>query len=235
MQGMVLDFQTNEPVDDATVEIFQTDSTANPPEVRVESDANGMFTATDVMACQPFTYRISTDAALDETKVTIESHDVLANEGPLIDPSHELNSVSSITYALIPNLLGVSPDVSKGIVAGRAFDCNGNNLEGLQVVVHDGSATSTGTVPDGVLAKYFVDEFPSRTQYWTSEDGLWILLDVPPGTWTVDGYVADGAGDYTKVASTRLNVVANSINISSLYTGLSDGVKMPEQCLTSCN
>ena len=82
--------------------------------------------------------------------------------------------------------------------------------------------------------KYFVDEFPARPQAWTSEDGLWILLDVPPGDWTVDGYVSDGAGGYTKVSSTQLNVVAGSINISSLYGGLRDGVKMPEECLSAC-
>ncbi len=234
MQGMVLDFQSDDPVDDATVEIFQTDTTANAPEVVVETDPSGMFTASDVYACQPFTYRVSTDEALDETKVTIEAHDVMTNNGPTVSPSHEMRSVSSVTYQLIPNLLGISPDVSKGIVAGRAYDCGSGYLEGMQVVIHDGDSETTGQVPDGVSAKYFVDEFPARAQAWTSEDGLWILLDVPPGTWTVDGYVSDEAGGYTKVSSTQLNVVAGSINISSLYGGLRDGVKMPEECLSAC-
>ena len=60
-------------------------------------------------------------------------------------------------------------------------------------------------------------------------------MDVPEGNWTVDGYVADGMGGHSLVASTQLRVLPDSINISSIYTGISDGIKMPEQCLTSCN
>ena len=99
------------------------------------------------------------------------------------------------------------------------------------MVVHDGA----GNIPEGVVVKYFVDDFPKRDQPYTSEDGLWIIMDVPEGNWTVDGYVADGMGDFSLVASTQLRVLPDSINISSIYTGLSDGIKMPEQCLTSCN
>ena len=232
MSGSVVDFQEGDPVDEATVELFFGDSItdSSPPDVVYESDPNGLFTGS-VMACSPFTYRVSTDPALELTKVTIESHDVMPNEGPTIAASHELNSVSSVTYALIPNLLGLSPDVTKGIVAGRAYDCDGQNLEGAQVVVHDGA----GNIPEGVVVKYFVDEFPSRSQFSTSADGLWIIMDVPEGNWTVDGYVADGMGGHSLVASTQLRVLPDSINISSIYTGISDGIKMPEQCLTSCN
>ena len=159
MSGSVVDFQEGDPVDEATVELFFGDSItdSSPPDVVYESDPNGLFTGS-VMACSPFTYRVSTDPALELTKVTIESHDVMPNEGPTIAASHELNSVSSVTYALIPNLLGLSPDVTKGIVAGRAYDCDGQNLQGAQVVVHDGA----GNIPEGVVVKYFVDEFPSR-------------------------------------------------------------------------
>ena len=232
MSGSVVDFQEGDPVDEATVELFFGDSItdSSPPDVVYESDPNGLFTGS-VMACSPFTYRVSTDPALELTKVTIESHDVMPNEGPTIAASHELNSVSSVTYALIPNLLGLSPDVTKGIVAGRAYDCDGQNLQGAQVVVHDGA----GNIPEGVVVKYFVDEFPSRSQFSTSADGLWIIMDVPEGNWTVDGYVADGMGGHSLVASTQLRVLPDSINISSIYTGISDGIKMPAQCLTSCN
>ncbi len=30
-------------------------------------------------------------------------------------------------------------------------------------------------------------------------------------------------------------VLADSINISSIYAGIEDGVKMPPECLTACN
>jgi hypothetical protein len=229
MNGLVSDFQLGDPVDDATVEFFHRDVIDGPPDAIMESDPNGVFIA-EIDTCKPFTYRVFTDPLLDLTKVTIESHDVMPNLGP-ISPTHEINSVSSVTYALIPGLLGLNPDLDKGIVAGRAYGCDGESLEGLQVVVRD----SSGVVPEGTVVKYFVDDFPKREQMHTSEDGLWIVMDVPPGTWTVEGYVADGVGGWSLVAKTELNVVADSINISSIYTGISDGVKMPPECLTACN
>jgi hypothetical protein len=128
-------------------------------------------------------------------------------------------------------LLGVSPNVEKGIVAGRAYDCAGENLEGLQVMVEGAG----GNIPEGVVAKYFRDDFPNRNQPYTSDDGLWILMDVPTGDWLVKGYVADGLGGHTLVAQTELKVLADSINISSVYSGISDGVKMPADCLSACN
>ena len=230
MLGQVLDFQADDPVDEATVEFFFADAIFGAAEETVTTDANGVFNV-EMNTCEPFTYRVTTDPVLDATKVTIESHDVLPNLGAINPVGHELNSVSSTTYALIPTLLGVSPDVSKGIVAGGAYDCAGNNIEGLQVVIDDGN----GNIPDGVVAKYFIDEFPNRAQSYTSADGLWILMDVPVGNWVVSGYVADGMGGHSLVAQTVLDVLADSINISSIHTGVSDGVKMPAECLTACN
>ena len=230
MAGQVMDFQDDGPVDEATVEFFFADAIFGAPEETVTTDANGVFNV-EMNTCEPFTYRVTTDPVLDATKVTIESHDVLPNMGAINPVSHELNSVSSTTYALIPTLLGVSPDVTKGIVAGRAYDCEGNNIEGLQVVIDDGN----GNIPLDVVAKYFIDDFPNRAQAHTSADGLWILMDVPVGNWVVSGYVADGMGGHSLVAQTVLEVLADSINISSIYTGLSDGVKMPADCLTACN
>ena len=230
MAGQVMDFQENDPVDEATVEFFFADAIFGAPEETVTTDANGVFNV-EMNTCEPFTYRVTTDPVLDATKVTIESHDILPNKGAINPVSHEVNSVSSVTYALIPTLLGVSPDVTKGIVAGRAYDCAGNNIEGLQVVLHDES----GNIPDGTVAKYFIDDFPNRAQAYTSADGLWIIMDVPVGNWVVSGYVADGLGGHSLVAQTVLDVLADSINISSIYTGISDGVKMPEDCLTACN
>jgi hypothetical protein len=230
MAGEVLDFQEDDPVDEAQVEFFWEDGIFGPADETVTSDANGFFNV-EVDTCSPFTYRISTDPVLDATKVTIESHDVVPNKGAINPVSHELQSVSSTTYALIPTLLGVSPKIDKGIVAGRAYDCAGNNLEGLQVLIESAS----GNIPADVVAKYFIDDFPNRNQPYTSADGLWILMDVPVGDWLVKGYVADGLGGHTLIASTELKVLADSINISSIYAGILDGIKMPEDCLTACN
>jgi len=138
--------------------------------------------------------------------------------------------MSTTTYRLIPSLLGISPDVSKGIVTGSLYDCDGDPVEGGQVVLWN----SAGTIPAEVQVRYFVDDFPNRNQPYTSADGLWILMDVPVGQWTVEAYVANGSGGHTRIASTTLEVYADSINISSVYVGISNGTKMPPSCLEGC-
>ena len=229
MSGNVIDFQTDNPVDEAKLELFLADGIFGAPDHTLTSDPNGLVSV-GMNTCEPFTYRVSSDPLLDETKVTIESHDVMP-WGPVATISHEMNSVSSTTYALIPSLLGVAPDVSKGIVAGSLYDCDGDPVEGGQVVIKD----SAGNIPADVLVRYFVDDFPNRNQPHTSEDGLWILMDVPVGQWTVEAYVADGTGGHTNIAQTSLDVYADSINISSVHVGISDGIKMPPSCLEGCS
>lgn len=238
MSAEVQDFQTDNPVDEAGVEIFLGDGIFGVPDHSLESDINGMI-STAMPTCEPFTYRVSTDPSLDQTKVTIESHDVLPYSNVEV-VTHEMNSVSSATYALIPALIGLSPDVEKGIVAGVAYDCNNDAMPGVQVLVKDssGNIIDGGIIGNGAVngakAGYFVDEYPSREQIETSEDGIWVLVDVPVGVVTVEAYIADGSGGHRHLASTTLEVLADSINISSLYAGIGDGVRMPDSCRESC-
>jgi len=227
--GSVRDFQEDSPVGEATVEFFWDNTLTSAPDEVLTSDGDGNLLV-EADTCSAFSYRVTTDPAVGATKTTIDTHDVLPHMGPVNPISHLLSSVSSTTYTLIPALLGEVPDPSKGMVTGLAYDCEIHRIEGLQVVVDDGF----GNIPDGVMAKYFVDEFPNRAQAHTSDDGLWMLLDVPVGDWVVSGYVADGAGGHILVGKAPISVVADSINISSVYTGIEDGIKMPSQCLSSC-
>jgi len=238
MSAEVKDFQTDNAVDEASVEIFLGDGIFGVPDHALVSDLNGMVSAA-MPTCEAFTTRVSTDPSLDQTKVTIESHDVLPYSSVDV-VNHEMNSVSSATYALIPALIGLSPDVEKGIVAGVAYDCNNDSMAGVQVVVKDASGNvivggiiGNGAV-DGAKAGYFVDEYPSREQLQTSDDGIWVLVDVPVGVVTVEAYISDGAGDHRLLAGTSLEVLADSINISSLYAGVGDGIRMPDSCRESC-
>jgi hypothetical protein len=213
------------------VELFLSDGIFGAPDYTLTADPAGLVSA-GLDTCVPFTSRVSTDPLLDMTKTTVEAHGVMAF-APVPTVTHELNSVSSTTYALIPSLLGVSPDPAKGIVAGSVYGCDDDPIEGAQVIITD----SDGNIPEEVLVRYFVDDFPNRNQPHTSPDGLWVLMDVPVGTWNIEGYVFNNDGSeqpYTRIAATVLEVYADSINISSLFTGISDGVKMPSTCLEGC-
>ena len=130
----------------------------------------------------------------------------------------KLNSSSS--------LLGVTPDSDKGIIAGTAFDCNEEKIEGAQVVVRD----DDGNIPETLIVKYFVDEWPNRYQEWTSADGLWVALQIPEGHYYVEmwGLVS---GELALPGKTELSIFTDSINISNIYSGIETGVKYPDSCL----
>lgn len=221
--GTVEDFQENTPVADATVEMWFSDVIAGSPDFTDVSDAAGLVTGT-VPTCAPLAYKTSTDPALAETKNTFEAHQVYGADASVDDI---LNSVSTTTYQIIPSLLGVSPDGDKGTVAGTAYDSNGDPVEGAQVVVKD----ANGNIPDSLVVKYFVDSFPNRNQLYTSPDGLWVAINLPPGEYTIEMYVSDGADGHLLMGATVLSVYADSINISNVYTGFGDGVKYPASCL----
>lgn len=223
LSGEVKDFESDEEVSDATVEIWHADAVGGAPDSVSTSDASGAVSGLEVPNCTPVTYKVTTDAALGETKPTIEAHAVYQGDGSDAD---DFNSVSTTTYQIIPSLLGVSPQPDKGIIAGTAYDVNEQKIEGAQVVVTDAS----GNIPSSSVVKYFVDDFPNRNQAYTSADGLWVAVNVPPGTWNVEMYIADGAGGHLLMGSTVVEVAADSINISNIYTAYGTGVKLPSGC-----
>lgn len=222
--GSVIDFETDESVADASIEVYYSNTVYGAPDQSYTSDGAGNFSGT-VPSCTPYAYRVSTDPDLGATKVTIEASQI---DG-LTATGSEYNSVSIDTYNVIPALLGISPDVDKGIVAGTAYDCAGEPLEFAQIVVTD----ADGNIPESEVVRYFVDSFPSRLQEWTSEDGLFVVVNIPEGDWTVNMYVADGNGGHLLMAQSPVKVFADSINISSVYTSFGDGVRYPESCLAT--
>ena len=219
-----MDFQEDEPVDDCSVAVWYDNVPTGTPDFEDVTDAAGNI-GLPWPVCQPVAYKTYKDPALEETKDTyqvnvVQSYAETARE-------FEINSVSAATYSLIPSLLGVSPDSEKGIVAGSAYDCNEDPIEGVQVVVTNDS----GTIPEGLVVKYFVDDFPNRNQPHTSDDGLWVAINVPVGEWFVEAWISDGAGGHTLIGKSVAQVVADSINIASIYASYDDGIIYPANCL----
>ena len=128
------------------------------------------------------------------------------------------------TYAVIPSLLGVSPDPEMGIVAGTASDCNGDAFEGAQIVVR----SESGSIPDSEVVKYFVDDFPNRQQLWTSDDGLWVAINIPVGQWVIEMWVYDEVSKASSTRNNTCNVLADSINIANVVSGHNDGLLYPD-------
>lgn len=231
MTGQVEDFESGDNVEEATVEIFHGNDPTASPDQNLLSDEDGKFSGEWVL-CSPLAYSTFTDPDLGDTKVTFQVNEIYGfsedkKGAGASDVDVTLNSVSSSTYQVIPSLLGVSPDVDKGVVAGTVYDVNGDAIYGAQVIAVD----DAGNIPESLVVKYFVDEFPNRDQEWTSEDGLFVMVNVPTGAWTLEAYISDGAGGHQLMGATKVNVIADSINISSVYIGFGDGIAYPSSCL----
>ncbi len=230
MTGKVEDFESGDEVKEATVEIFHNNDPTGTPDQNLTSDDNGEVSG-QWPVCAPISYATFTDPDLNDTKVTFQVNEVYGyteEKGGAASVDVQFNSVSTSTYQVIPSLLGVSPDTDKGIVAGTVYDLNGDPVYGAQVVEVDAS----GNIPETLVVKYFVDEFPNREQEWTSEDGLFVMVNVPTGDWSLEAYISDGAGGHLLMGATNVNVIADSINISSIYIGYGDGISYPASCLT---
>jgi hypothetical protein len=225
LHAMVEDFEDNFGVNEADVEIWYGDTFSGTPDVTGSSDSAGSVDL-EVPTCQALAYMTSTDPLEERTVDTQEAHQIYGyvEEGTLLED--DLNSVAQSTYTLIPSLLGVSLDDDKSVIAGTAYDCNGDPIQNAQVVVVD----SAGDFPESLVTNYFIEEWPVREQPATSEDGLWVAMNVPEGAWTVQLWALIG-GVEVLLGATELESFAGGINISNIYTGYGDGVYYPESCL----
>lgn len=227
VDSLVEDFESENGVPEATVEIWYSDTVDGVPDVTMVSDSSGVITGGPLQTCIPVTYRASTDPDLDDTKNTFEAHAVFAYTDASV--GEYFNSVAKSTYQLIPSLLGISVDSQRGTAAGTVFDVNGDPVQGAQVIV----TNAEGNIPQDTVVKYFVDDFPNRDQPETSPDGLWVAVNIPPGDWSIDAYVSDGAGGHILMGRTTVTIYADSINIGNINVG-HDSVKYPENCLSPC-
>jgi hypothetical protein len=223
--GIIEDFETGDTVSAAKLEIWHDTNVTRAADGNTTSDQNGAVSVT-LKACADTAYLVSTPPELDETKPTWEMHQIYEpNAGLTAIEAPAYNSVSSVTYRIIPSILGVSPQSDKSIIAGTVYDANNEPVEAAQVVAKDAS----GNVLD-IVVKYFVDDFPNREQPHTSADGLWIAINVPPGATTIEawGFVDS---EHKLLGATQLTTFADSINISNIYTGFGTGLKYPPNCL----
>jgi hypothetical protein len=240
IDGMVEDFETDrwDGPHTATVDLWY-ENEVDPMNIdfTAESDSTGVLSL-DAPACQPTAYRVSTDPALDVSRVTYKKHQIYPyDESGIVEASYV--SVSRTTYLLIPAILNVEVDEDKAVIAGAAYDCmrqptqddDEGYISGAQVIVYD----SDGNIPDSTIVHYFNGDlespFPSKDQPYTNQDGLWTAINVPPGDLRVELW-GNRDGELTLLGATELQSEANSINIAHIYAGYGDGVKWPEECLS---
>jgi len=187
------------------------------------TDVDGLVTVDDglINSCEPFAYKVWTEWEPPETMPTYQMGLILAPVGHPEWNDFEMISVSYATYQIIPLSLAIQPDETKGLAAGRFYDCNNDPIENGQVLVVD----DDGNKADDVFVRYFVEELPDRDQPDTSEDGLFGAIDVPPGPWNLQLWGVLDAGmpecptdevdGRCMIAQGRVYVIPNSVNVAN--------------------
>ncbi len=206
---VVKDFEKSTPVMGATVEVYLSLDHVNammPDASSMPTDVNGKTT----LMVPPGSYRvIYRTFGAPNTIETIEFNRAY-DDGARV-------SVSQATKSEIPALLNLAPDDTKGVVAGSQRDCNEKELGGITV----GITSDAGAYDSSMNVFYFQDygtsRVPSLAQHWTSGDGAFAGLNVPPGNATVTaGGRANASGPLLKLGSGVVPVRANSITIVQL-------------------
>jgi len=117
------------------------------------------------------------------------------------------------------------------------IDCDVEAMQYVQVFLHDGN----GNIPDGAEVFYFSESggtsLPTDkdSQPHTNTNGLWVAINIPAGTWTVEAWGYDtAAATHVKLGTTVLQIAAGCVNLSNIYTGISGGIWYPGSCLAAC-
>lgn len=205
----VSDFEKSTPVMGATVEVYLSLAHVNahaPDATSPPSGSDGKTTLT----VPPGSYRV-----IFRTSGAPNTIETLEFNRAFNDPTRI--SVSQATKNEIPALLSLSPDDTKGVVAGSQRDCDEKELGGITVAI----SADGGSYDSATNVFYFEDagaaRVPSRSQKWTSGDGAFAGLNVPPGNATVtsNGLRAVG-GASTRLGTAVVPVRPGSITIVQL-------------------
>ncbi len=196
------DFENEDRIEGATVEVYLGNRIEGSPDFTLgPTDAEGLTEAVDVPAQALLATRVL--GIPDVAKLTVE-FDV---ETPTADGEVRALVVADSTYRVVPAAVAVTIETGKGIVAGRFGDCDDEPVAGLIAMV------------DGLDAeiRYFVDEFPAREPNVTTEDGLYVAINVEPGDHEVvlRGRTEAG-GDLVELGRREIQVIADSINVLNL-------------------
>ena len=227
VEVQVTDYQDQVPVPGAAVTLYAGDSLEGEAS-DVTMDDDGIVTES-VLLCTPTTYRATrSEGALPTTGV----HEVYSPEEPV---EAHFQSISEGSRSLLELTFQRDIAPGNGAVAGRALGCGGEPLENAQVIVRDAEChVST----DGYTG-YFTNQLPDVFRTATSADGVFAVLNVPPGDYTVEMFapVPGRAGEdpqpHVLAAAATLTLEADGATIVDVQLGHTDGLFYPAAC-SSC-
>ncbi|MEK6607121.1 MAG: hypothetical protein AABZ30_05605 [Myxococcota bacterium] len=212
--GAVVDFQSDNPIEGALVEVFDNSAAlaAGTPLASVESDGDGNYAVTipkGTLGDSLVWWRTSADAQT----TTIQSRRIAA-----ATYAEDRVSVSEVTMATLAAILGTSFPSDTAAVIGHIVDCGGRLVANAGARAFDDAGDE---LP--VEIYYFEQAFPERRslQTATSPDGLFMVVNIPLGVVDLRTYGRLG-GVLTTLG--RIRVTADSdavfiVDIEPLRTG----------------
>lgn len=227
LSGTVEDFQTGNPVPNATVTIFD-DVEVDSPFATVTSDESGAYTATIPAGTTRFGFKMVAEGQMET---------LLLNQ--YIDPntaaqSLNIGSVSELTANALPAFIGVTRTAGRGVLAGAMRDCDNNEVGGAIATV-----SSVSGSPEHLDAEECTEEKPCTSSYYfsagstslpvrhsqqahTNFDGLFMTIELPPNAasylqvWGFTGDQDPAADELTLLAEIASPVVADVMVTFSL-------------------
>lgn len=223
--GTVLDLQTGTPVARAEVDVSYADTVSATPDVVATADASGAYSAT-VRACTP--YARTTLAGGD----SLPTYAVHRADAP--GEAEEAWSVATETPTVVAALVGTSWDEDTGFIFGSVLDCGGGPVGAVQVYLHD----DAGTAAPSELVYYFDHASLPAPRHDAPEvdadNGLFVVVGLPEGTWTAEVWGSTGAG-LVRLAAAPVESVGGAVTEVDLVAGRADGVQYAASCTASCD
>ena len=146
-------------------------------------------------------------------------------------------SVSGSTIDLIPALLGIPREEGRAILAGTVYDCNEANVMNAIVRVYDpdGNLVEEGERITDPHYHYFdgnaANNLPDQTAEHTSEDGLYVIPQVPVADerpYRIEAW-ATVDNELTMIACESARIFGDAVTILNLAPLRADA---PAECLT---
>ena len=126
----------------------------------------------------------------------------LPDDGLTTDRDFPLAMISLQSFSELGAILGVPIDLAQGAIAGRAFDCDGNLAEGVELSITSEVAPGAG---DEATRWYFDGNLPTVRRQTSDRGGLGGFVNVPPGLYQFKATVGD-EGEEEEVTVKRILV-----------------------------
>jgi hypothetical protein len=219
--GVVRDFQNEDDViADAMVAVFDGNDITGDPIAEATSESDGTYTLTLPAGVERVAYKTTAEDYLP-TYLLNQYYDPDTAE-----QAEELEPISVSLANTLTAFINKERTLGLGVLAGAIRDCDGNEVSGAIATVSATRASADHV--DGAETYYFSGgsrSLPIRLsqQAYTNEDGLFMVIELPPSSSDVYlqvwGFLPDqdpAGDDMTLIAELGMPVIGDTVISASM-------------------